>query len=154
MSVDHRSSFVYLDYLQSIEELLSTFDSNTKGKVSPSEVQAILAKISRNVPGINLEPLINEITQNFTGCIRVEDLVDLMWNGITDQDYYEKDLVNAFLILDNDKDGFISKKELTIALSQLGDNFSEEEVQELMDEVDVDCDGKINFIEFAKLMTL
>ena len=63
-----------------------------------------------------------------------------------------KELQEAFEIFDLNKDGSISKKELENILRSLNEDPEEEEIQQLLDEVDVDGNGEIDFEEFVALM--
>ncbi len=63
-----------------------------------------------------------------------------------------KELQEAFEIFDVNKDGSISKKELENILRSLNEDPEEEEIQQLLDEVDVDGNGEIDFEEFVALM--
>ena len=55
-------------------------------------------------------------------------------------------------MFDRDSDGLITKEELMITMNNLGEPLSEEEVITMIEEADLDGDGKINFVEFQKLM--
>lgn len=48
--------------------------------------------------------------------------------------------------------GFISAQELRHVMTNLGERLTDEEVDEMLREADVDGDGKINYEEFVKLM--
>ena len=58
----------------------------------------------------------------------------------------------AFEIFDKDKDGYITIKELGEIMKQLGQVPSETELQDMINEVDVDGNGNIDFKEFLGLM--
>ena len=58
----------------------------------------------------------------------------------------------AFEIFDKDKDGYITIKELSEIMKQLGQVPSEVELQDMINEVDVDGNGNIDFKEFLGLM--
>ena len=60
-------------------------------------------------------------------------------------------LKKQFLQFDENGDGTISRDELIRAFSFL-EQSCEEEVQCIIDELDMDNDGKINFEEFLKLV--
>ncbi len=58
----------------------------------------------------------------------------------------------AFKLFDKDGDGTIDTKELGPLLRSLGQNPAEDEIAEMIDEVDVDGSGAIDFVEFLHLM--
>lgn len=51
----------------------------------------------------------------------------------------------AFSVFDKDGDGFISAEELRHVMSSLGEKLSDEELNEMIKEADVDGDGEVNF---------
>ncbi len=58
----------------------------------------------------------------------------------------------AFHIFDKDGDGLITTKELGTVMRSLGQNLSEDELKAIIEEVDVDKSGTIDFQEFLNLM--
>ena len=62
------------------------------------------------------------------------------------------EMKEAFKLFDKNGDGFINGKELGFMLRSLGRNPTEEEVFNLMAEVDVDHNGKLDFSEFTVMM--
>ncbi|CAN6652031.1 calmodulin [Trichomonascus vanleenenianus] len=58
----------------------------------------------------------------------------------------------AFSLFDKDNDGQITTKELGVVMRSLGQNPSESELSDMINEVDVDNDGTIDFPEFLTMM--
>ena len=58
----------------------------------------------------------------------------------------------AFEIFDKDRDGYITTKELGDIMKNLGQSPSEAELQDMINEVDIDGNGTIDFKEFLGLM--
>ena len=58
----------------------------------------------------------------------------------------------VFEIFDKDGDGNITTKELGIVMKTLGQNPTEEELQEMIAEIDQDGNGNIDFKEFLSMM--
>ena len=58
----------------------------------------------------------------------------------------------AFNIFDKDKDGYITTKELGDIMKNLGQSPSEAELQDMINEVDIDGNGTIDFKEFIGIM--
>ena len=59
----------------------------------------------------------------------------------------------AFSMFDKDGDGTITTKELGTVMRSLGQNPTETELQDMVNEVDQDRNGTIDFSEFVTLMT-
>ncbi|XP_029634784.2 neo-calmodulin-like [Octopus sinensis] len=58
----------------------------------------------------------------------------------------------AFTMFDRDKDGRITAKELGTVLRSLGQNPTEVELRDMINEVDIDGNGTIEFNEFLEMM--
>ena len=58
----------------------------------------------------------------------------------------------AFSLFDGDKDGAITTKELGVVMRSLGQCPTEAELQDMVNEVDIDGSGTIEFPEFLAMM--
>ncbi|KAJ2318121.1 hypothetical protein IWW52_002746 [Coemansia sp. RSA 2704] len=63
-----------------------------------------------------------------------------------------KELRDAFAIFDTDNNGEISREELGVLMRSLSHNPTEEEITDMINEVDENGDGKIDFSEFIAMM--
>jgi len=73
-----------------------------------------------------------------------------MANSLTEEQTAE--FREAFSLFDRDGDGSITTKELATVIRSLGQNPTEAEIQDMIDEVDADGNGTIDFNEFLDLM--
>lgn len=73
-----------------------------------------------------------------------------MVEPITDKQISE--FREAFEIFDRDQDGYITIHELAEIMRNLGDPPTEENIQDMISEVDIDGSGNVNFQEFISLM--
>lgn len=55
-------------------------------------------------------------------------------------------------MFDRDGNGLISAAELRHVMTNLGEKLTEEEVDEMIREADIDGDGHINYEEFVRMM--
>ena len=57
-----------------------------------------------------------------------------------------------FAIFDKNGDGYLSHAELKEALHKMGEKFTDEEIEHLIREADLDRDGEINYREFKRVI--
>merc|ERR1711976_891129 len=58
----------------------------------------------------------------------------------------------AFQLFDKDGNGYISTKELGMVMRSLGQNPTENELMDMINEVDIDGSGTVDFPEFLNMM--
>ena len=63
------------------------------------------------------------------------------------------ELMEAFSLFDKDRNGTITSKELGTVMRSLGQNPTEVELQDMINEVDANHNGVIDFPEFLSMMT-
>lgn len=66
----------------------------------------------------------------------------------------EAELLAAFQTFDRDNSGTISADELRAMLKSLGDDMTDQEINDLIREADTDGDNNISFAEFKSIMAL
>lgn len=64
----------------------------------------------------------------------------------------EEELIEAFKVFDRDGNGLISAAELRHVMTNLGEKLTDDEVDEMIREADLDGDGHINYEEFVRMM--
>lgn len=64
----------------------------------------------------------------------------------------EEDLIGALKVFGRNGNGFTNAAELRHVGANLGEKFTDEEVDEMIREADVGGDGKTNYEEFVKMM--
>ena len=95
--------------------------------------------------------MINKADADGKGTIKFPEFLSPMARKMKDTDT-EEELIEAFKVFDRDGNGFISAAELRHVMTNLGEKLTDEEVDEMIREADVDGDGQINYEEFVKMM--
>ena len=83
--------------------------------------------------------------------ITYEEFVELCSPKILTRDSKEE-IAKVFSLFDDDSTGAISFRNLRRVATELGENLTDEELQEMIDEADRDGDGEINEEEFLRIM--
>lgn len=86
------------------------------------------------------------------GTIDFPEFLTMMARKMKDTDS-EEEIREAFRVFDKDGNGYISAAELRHVMTNLGEKLTDEEVDEMIREADIDGDGQVNY-EGNKLVDL
>ncbi|CAL9047325.1 unnamed protein product [Musa acuminata subsp. burmannicoides] len=123
----------------------------TIGCITTKELGTVMRSLGQNPTEAELQDMINEVDADGNGTIDFPEFLNLMARKMKDTDS-EEELKEAFRVFDKDQNGFISAAELRHVMTNLGEKLTDEEVDEMIREADVDGDGQINYEEFVKVM--
>ena len=98
-----------------------------------------------------VQDMILEHDQDGNGVIDFPEFLTMMARKLSDTDN-EEEIVEAFKVFDKNGDGYLSHAEMRHVMGNLGEKLTDEEVEEMVAEADVDGDGSVNYEEFVKMM--
>jgi len=145
-------------------EAFALCDRDGDGTISTMELGTVLRSLGQNPTEADLQDMINEVdgtgyvcegmrygTGTLDGTLDFSEFLELMARRMKDTDPGEE-LREAFKVFDTDGNGFISPAELRHVLHQMGDPLTDEEVDDMILQSDLDGDGQINYAEFVKMV--
>lgn len=144
-------SFSSRAQIAELDQVFKKFDVNGDGKISSSELGAIMSSLGQPASDEELNHMILEVDSDGDGFIDFKEFVELNTNGVDPAEALEN-LKDAFSVYDIDGNGSISAEELHEVLRSLGDECSIAECRKMIGGVDSDGDGMINFEEFKVMM--
>ena len=140
------------EVLSEYREIFDSYDINKNGKIERKEMKIILKKLGKNGTQEEIDEIwraMNKIDSDST--ISFDDFIEFINRfNLTKNSMSTDDIINAFQIFDRNHDGTISINEFKHILMDLGQKFSENEVNEIIKEIDLDDNGKINYREFVQ----
>eukprot|EP00178_Gracilaria_changii_P001768 TRINITY_DN12475_c0_g1_i1.p1 TRINITY_DN12475_c0_g1~~TRINITY_DN12475_c0_g1_i1.p1 ORF type:complete len:151 (+),score=49.16 TRINITY_DN12475_c0_g1_i1:60-512(+) len=135
------------------KEAFSLFDRDGDGKITTKELGTVMRSLGLNPTESQLKEINHDIDTNKKGQIDFEEFKELMIKGKKEATISEEDIIDAFKVFDKNGNGTISAAELRHVMSNIGEKLSDEEVEEMLREADVDPEGQINYEDFVKMLT-
>ena len=133
------------------KDCFSLFDKDGSGKITTKDLGTCMRSSGQNPTEAELKGMIKEVDGDENGTIDFAEFLSMMACQMKDRDD-EKDMMEAFRKLDKNGNGFITGKELRYVMTNTGEKLTDEEVDEMIKDADIDSDGKINYEEFVKKM--
>merc|ERR1719311_1028812 len=121
------------------------------GTISAGDLGTVMRSLGQNPTAAELDDMLNEVDADGNGTIDFPEFLSLMSRKMKDTDT-EEELIEAFKVFDRDGSGFISAMEMRHVMSNLGEKITDEEIDEMTREVDVDAEGNFNYEDFVRMM--
>ena len=120
-----------------------------EGKIPKKDLGILLRSLGQNPTEAELQDMINEVDADRKGTIEFHEFLSMMERK---KDYIESEdeVLAAFRVFDGDGTGFVSADELREVLTSLGEKLTEEEVEELFSEGEIDANGFINYHDLCQ----
>ncbi|XP_020637142.1 uncharacterized protein LOC110072832 isoform X1 [Pogona vitticeps] len=136
---------------QEVREAFDLFDTDGSGTIDIKELKVAMRALGFEPKKEEIRKMIAEIGKEGSSVIEFEDFLTMMTQKMSEKDGKEE-ILKAFRLFDDDGTGKISFKNLKRVSKELGENLTDEELQEMIDEADRDGDGEINEQEFLRIM--
>lgn len=133
--------------VQKLWETFQIFDADSSNVISSEELGQVMRSLGQSPSEIELRDMIKEVDVDRSGAIDFEEFKTLM---LSQQGDRQSRLALAFSVFDENNSGKITKKELHNVMSRF--SLTDQELDEILQEVDDDGDGQIDFEEFCELV--
>lgn len=164
----NRHSKVSKSQMKEFREAFRLFDKDGDGTITKEELGRFMRSLGQYARTEEIQQMLSEVDVDGDGNVSFEEFVDIAWSagnmgesadGIDGEidpartlEQEERELRDAFRVFDKHNRGYISASDLRAVLQCLGEDLSEEEIEDMIKEVDVDGDGRIDFYEFVNAL--
>ena len=132
------------EQIAEFKEAFSLFDKDGDGTITTKELGTVMRSLGQNPTEAELQDMINEVDADGNGTIDFPEFLTMMARKMKETDS-EEEIREAFRVFDKDGNGFISAAELRHVMTNLGEKLTDEEVDEMIREADIDGDGQVNY---------
>mmetsp|Transcript_118925 Transcript_118925/g.237003 ORF Transcript_118925/g.237003 Transcript_118925/m.237003 type:complete len:155 (+) Transcript_118925:163-627(+) len=133
------------------KEAYDLFDADGKGTVKVKDMMTLMRALGQHPTDTEYVDMVSEVDTDGNGTVDFPEFITLMAKLLRHNDV-EEELMIAFKVFDTDGSGYIGSGELHNVLLNIGEKFTEDQINEMVTLADVDCDGQISYEEFVKMM--
>lgn len=134
------------------KEAFSKFDKDGNGSINTQELGAVMQALGKDLSEAELKEIISKVDTDADGVISFPEFLEEMVRGMKAWGK-KQDLQEAFRVFDVDSNGYISVDELKQVMAKLGEELSQEVLEAMIHEADVDQDGQVNYEEFVRILS-
>lgn len=138
--------------VEEIKEAFNLFDTEGRGNIDVRELKAAFRALGFQVKKSEIRQMFIDMDKDLSAAtVSYEEFIEMVTPRMLNRDSRDE-IMKVFALFDDDNTGSISFKNLKRVAMELGENLTDEELQEMIDEADRDGDGVINEEEFYRVM--
>ncbi|XP_019382893.1 PREDICTED: EF-hand calcium-binding domain-containing protein 2 [Gavialis gangeticus] len=146
------------DIQKKITEAFEVFDHESNKTVDVREVGTIIRSLGCCPSEAELHDLLAEVEEEEpTGYIHLEKFLPMMTKVLMEKRYRpvpEDVLLHAFEVLDQNKNGYLTKQELIKCMTEEGEPFTQEEMEEMLSAAIDPETNKIRYKDYISMMVV
>jgi len=142
------------EQIDALQKAFNSFDTEGIGSITADTVGVILRMMGVKISERNLQEVIAETDEDGSGLLEFEEFAELAAKFLMEEDEeaLKKELREAFKIFDKEGNGYIDNDRLREILRELDPRLTEENLDDIVEEVDTDGSGTLDFDEFMEMM--
>ncbi|XP_010223377.1 PREDICTED: caltractin-like [Tinamus guttatus] len=138
---------------QQLRDAFDLLDPDGSGQIDVKDLKIPLTALGCELRREEMKKIISEIDEDGSGKINFESFLKVMAQKMAEK-CSKEEILKAFKLFDRDGTGKISFEKLKLVAIEIGEDITDEELQEMIDEADLDGDGLVNKHEFLQILTL
>lgn len=138
-----------------LRKAFQMFDTSKSGVIETMKVSTILNTLGLLFDDGELQNVIAEVDSGNSGKVDFEGFCEIAANFLEEEDSeaMQQELKEAFRLYDREGNGYITTKTLKEILAALDDKLNNDDLDGIIQEIDTDGSGTVDFDEFMEMMT-
>jgi calmodulin len=138
--------------MMDLKTAFTMFDKNGDQKISAHELLQVMKYLGLETTEKEVKAMIKVVDKNCNGYVDYDEFIQMMTQTQLKPISADEELRKTFNVFDIDGNGYISADEIKKTMSHLGENLTDEEVNDMIKAADKNGDGKIDLSEFSGLI--
>ncbi|NXF79648.1 CETN1 protein, partial [Sclerurus mexicanus] len=134
-----------------IRDAFELFHTDRSGTIDAGELKVAMRALGFEPKKEEIKKMISDIDKEGTGKISFDDFLAVMTQKMAEKDSKEE-ILKAFKLFDDDETGKISLQNLKRVAKELGENLTDEELQQMIYQADRNGDGEVDEQDFLWIM--
>ncbi|KAF6174216.1 hypothetical protein GIB67_033748 [Kingdonia uniflora] len=135
--------------IKGLQQMFNNMDTDGSGAITVEELKIGLSRLGSKLTESEIKQLMDAADVDGSGSIDYIEFITATMHRHRLQN--EENLYKAFQFFDRDGSGFITRDELKQAMSHY-ETVDQTTIEEIIEDVDADKDGQINYEEFVAMM--
>ncbi|XP_067873748.1 calmodulin-like protein 4 [Heterodontus francisci] len=147
------AKFLTQDQIQEFKECFSLYDKTRKGKISAGDLITVMRCLGTMPTPAEVERHLQQHKIGRNGELEFSTFLMIIHQQRQQEDP-QREILEAMLMTDKQKRGFITATELRTKLTQLGEKLTNKEVDDLLREANITPNGVVEYEDFIQTITL
>ena len=139
------------EQLIEVKEAFSVFDSEQTGGLDARELKAAISALNIKITKDEIRQIYQEFGKDIRDKITQDEFIEIAVPRLPDR-HTKEYIQKIFQYFDLENTGKITIRHLKKIAQEIGENLTDEELKEIMEEADRDEDGYIGFDDFYRIM--
>jgi len=138
-----------------MERVFTMFDPKNTGEIAVKQLPQILRTLGSSAGKKEISEKVGQVIASDQSSVDFDTFCDVVLPLMEEEDFeaVREELKTAFRLYDREGLGYITPKVLKEILLELDHKLTDDELNDIVDEVDSDGSGSIDFDEFMEMMT-
>ncbi|KAJ7310359.1 hypothetical protein JRQ81_007269 [Phrynocephalus forsythii] len=136
---------------QEMREAFDLLDAEGTGTINVKDLKVSIRALGFEPTKGELRRIVADVDKEGSGKIGFDAFYSVMTQKMSEADPNEE-ILKAFKLFEDQESGKVSFENLKRIAQEIGEQLTDEELQEMIDEADLDGDGAVNEQEFLKII--
>lgn len=140
------------EQLKDLQVAFSLFDEKDLQVIPIQELRHLMRCVAYTPSDVELQAIYNEIDPDGSGELHLSDFLYIMsqrYANMTTED----EIIGAFRVFDKEGTGKIAESEFRHIMKNMGEQMTDDEVDQIVLDGDADIEGNIDYVRFVAMMS-